>query len=86
MAHSDLRAFERETMAMKSEGILKAVANLLSNVSGPVGATVLVAAADIEQLQRAWDDWHRHFAGLFRPCDRCGHLGNEHAVWCPYTD
>jgi hypothetical protein len=32
------------------------------------------------------DDWRYHFAGLFRPCDRCGYLGNKHAMWCPYTD
>ena len=37
----------------------------------------------------AWEarlaaEWRDHFAGLFRPCDRCRYLGNEHAIWCTY--
>ena len=41
--------------------------------------------------RRAWEaslaaDYRQHIAGLFHPCDRCGYLGNEHALWCPHHD
>jgi hypothetical protein len=47
---------------------------------------VMYLAGRSAREEQLASDWWRHFAGLFRPCDRCGYLHKEHAIWCPYAD
>lgn len=34
--------------------------------------------------------WEERLAAQWREshawCDRCGYVGSDHALWCPYTD